>query len=235
MLLSSLFKSGRTAATKFRHHRSEAFLTDLIGGVSMNLKPNWMIMALGVALVAMMVPGAALAGGPWHHGWGQCRMGYGPWGMGPGYGWSQGPWSNLTPEQREKLDNLRQQYWKETEPFRKDIFSKRQELWRLYAQEKPDQEAVRKLEKEVFELGQKLREKAFAFNQEAGDIAPEVREPYGPGWGWHHMGPDAGYMGPGWGCHRGRYPYMGGIGMGPGWGGQMMGPYAGGPCWGWGY
>jgi Spy/CpxP family protein refolding chaperone len=142
--------------------------------------------------------------GPWYGGH---MMGYGPWGGGPGYGWAQPPASNLTPEQSQKLFQLRKKYREDTEPLREQLSTKRHELYGLYAQEKPNQEAIDKLQKETCGLWQKLQEKRFAFRKEARDIAPELQGiGHGPGWGWHHRG--------------------------PGWGGHMMGPYSGPHCWG---
>jgi hypothetical protein len=131
-------------------------------------------------------------------------MGYG-WGGGPGACWRQ-PYGNYpTSEQAQKLDQLRRKYWEETGSLREELGAKRRQLWGLYGQESPDQEAVDKLNKEVFDLEQKLREKAFTFRKEAREIAPEYQARYGPDRGWHHMG--------------------------PGWGRHMMGPYAGAHCW----
>lgn len=175
---------------------------------------KWVI-GLGAVLLVGGLVVSAVAGPGWHRGWGTHMMGpgygghmmgYGPGGGGPGYCWNRPQWKTPTPEQTQKLDALRQKYWEETRALREGLFAKRQELWHLYGQQNPDRETIDKLEKEVFDLEQKLQEKAFAFDKEATEIAPEFGAPYGPGWGRHHMGPR--------------------------WGRHMMGPYAGRPCWG---
>jgi|Deesub1362A_J573_1020465.scaffolds.fasta_scaffold00026_142 Spy/CpxP family protein refolding chaperone len=165
-------------------------------------------LVLAAVLISAAVVGGAVAAGPgWYGGWrgmGPGMMGY----AGPGWCWAQPYGAALSSEQQAKLDQLRRKYWEETQGLREQLFQKRQELWRLYGQPTPDQEAVSKLQKEVFDLRQKLWEKHWAFQKEASEIVPGFQGPYGYGfgWGWHHMG--------------------------PGWGHQMMGPYAGGPCWG---
>jgi hypothetical protein len=147
-------------------------------------------------------------------GWGQ--------GGGPGYGWK----APLSEEQANKMNELREKHWEETRQLKRNLFSKRQELWRHYSQEKPDPEVIGKLEKELFDMGSQLREKRFAFRQEARKIAPEA---WAGGWG----GPKGGrgwrghHMGGGWsGCGTGHG--WGGHGRGPGWG-HMGGGHGGCP------
>jgi Spy/CpxP family protein refolding chaperone len=127
----------------------------------------------------------------------------------------------LTPEQNEKMDDLRKKYWEETRSHRQNLFSKKQELWKLYSEEKPDRDKISKLEREIFDLQQDLREKHFVFKQEARKIVPRYRGGYGYGRCGRHMGP-------GWGGHM---MGSGGCGYhrGPAWGGQMMGPHGGCP------
>ncbi len=121
------------------------------------------------------------------------RGGYGGHMMGPGYGQGYGPgyggcWdgpqaSQLTPEQTQKLDQLRQKHWEETKGLRADLFAKHQELRGLYIQANPDSKAIEKLQKEVFSLQQKLQEKNFAFRQEMDKIAPGYYGGFGQGYG----------------------------------------------------
>jgi Spy/CpxP family protein refolding chaperone len=120
--------------------------------------------------------------------------GYGGYMMGPGYGPGYGGWygnqpSQLSPEQTKKLDQLRQKQWEETKGIRDELFKKYQELENLYAQPNPDQKAIDKLQKETFDLQQRLREKDFAFNQEANQIAPRPQGFYGYGRGMYGRGP----------------------------------------------
>jgi Spy/CpxP family protein refolding chaperone len=155
-----------------------------------------LVVALGIGL-----GGYALAqyGGYWGHmgGYGYGHM-MGP-GYGPGYG---GSWygtqpSQVSPEQAKKLDQLSQKQWEETKGIREKLFKNYQELESLYAQNNPDQKAIDKLQKESFDLQQRLREKDFAFSQEADKIAPESQGFYGYGRGMYGRGP--GWVGGGCG------------------------------------
>jgi len=135
------------------------------------------LIAVIVALT-LGVGGLALAHGP--GGSGSCGggPGYGGYMMGPGYGryGSDVPaGSNLSPEQAQKLQQLRQKQWQETQELRQQLFSKHEALRGLYTQPNPDREAIQKLEKEIFDLKQQLREKHFAFRQEARTIDPQFR------------------------------------------------------------
>jgi Spy/CpxP family protein refolding chaperone len=120
--------------------------------------------------------------------------GYGAHMMGPGYGgcWEDPQASNVSPEQAKKLEQLRQKNWEETKGLREELFSKQQELRTLYAQPNPDQKAIDKLQKETFDLTQRLREKNFAFHQEASKIAPEFHGRYGYGKGRYYADPEWG-------------------------------------------
>jgi Spy/CpxP family protein refolding chaperone len=93
-------------------------------------------------------------------------------GQGSGYGSRGLQASNLTPEQTQKLQELRQKQWEETKGLREDIFDKRQELRGLYLKSDPDTKAIEKLQEEIFSLRQKLQEKNFSFSQEKNRIAP---------------------------------------------------------------
>jgi len=118
--------------------------------------------------------------------------------MGSGYGPGNGPcWngaqaSQLSPEQTKKLDQLRQKQWEETKGIREELSKKCQDLQGLYAQSNPDQKAIDKLQKETFNLEQRLREKNFAFDQEANRIAPQPQGSYCYGRGMHSSGPGRG-------------------------------------------
>jgi Spy/CpxP family protein refolding chaperone len=108
---------------------------------------------------------------------------------GPGYGQGSGicrggaQANQLTPEQTQKIDQLRQKHWEETKGLRVDLFAKRQDLRGLYIQANPDAKAIEKLQKEVFTLQQKLQEKNFAFRQEMNKIAPGYCSGFGQGYG----------------------------------------------------
>jgi Spy/CpxP family protein refolding chaperone len=153
-----------------------------------------LVVALGIGLGGLALAHYAGYGGYGGH----MGYGYGGYMMGPGYGpgyggsWYGNQPSQLSPEQIKKLDQLRQKRWEETRGLREELFKKHQELENLYAQPNPDQKAIEKLQKEVFDLRQRLREMNFAFRQEANRIAPQSQEFYrhgrgmygrGPGWG----------------------------------------------------
>jgi Spy/CpxP family protein refolding chaperone len=127
-------------------------------------------------------------------------------GYGPGSGMCRGgvQASQLTPEQTQKINQLRQKHWEETKGLRLDLFTKRQDLRGLYIQTNPDAKAIEKLQKEVFTLQQKLQEKNFAFRQEMNKIAPGYcggfGKGYGQGRGRHGNGP--GPRGGGGSCWR---------------------------------
>jgi zinc resistance-associated protein len=165
-----------------------------------------LVAAVAIGLIALPFAVA----GPGGRGGNLGAPGYGGYMMGPGYGPNYGGYgpqtTQLTPEQTQKLDQLRQKYWEETKTLRADLFAKQQELRGLSIQANPDPKAIEKLQKEVFSLQQKLQEKNFAFRQEMDKIAPGY-------WG--------GY-GQGYGHGRGRHGY--GYGYGPG-------PQGGGYCW----
>jgi Spy/CpxP family protein refolding chaperone len=151
-----------------------------------------LVVALGIGL-----GGYALAqyGGYWGHMGG---YGYGGHMMGPGYGLGYGSSrygaqpSQVSPEQAKKLDQLSQKQWEETRDIREKLFKNYQELESLYAQNNPDQKAIDKLQKETFDLQQRLREKDFAFDQEANRIAPQSQGFYGYGRGMYGSGPGYG-------------------------------------------
>ena len=100
--------------------------------------------------------------------------------------------SQLSPEQTKKLDQLRQKQWEETKGIREELSKKYQELESLSAQATPDQKAIGKLQKETFDLEQRLRDKDFTFDQEANRIAPQSRGSYGCGRGMRGRDPGRG-------------------------------------------
>jgi len=117
-----------------------------------------------------------------------------------------GKWSTLTPEQKTKLQELRQKFDEETAQLRGSILTKRLELRSLWANPKAESKAIMDKEKESRELQNQMRDKMVQLRLEARKIlSPEQLTEFGPGFGMgrdHMMGP-----GHGKGC-RGR-----GIGM----------------------
>jgi len=155
-----------------------------------------LVVVLGIGLGGLAF---AHYGGHGYHGEGyygghMMGPGYGSHMRGPGYGgcWEGPQARQLSPEQAKKIEELRQKKWEETKGLREELFSKQQELRTLYAQPNPDQKAIDKLQKETFDLRQQLREKNFAFKQEARKIAPEFHGRYDYGKGRYHTGPERG-------------------------------------------
>ena len=161
------------------------------------------VAVLAVALLA--VAGVAMA-----QGWGRgSEMGYGPgMGHGPGYGHGMG-WGaglNLTPEQNQKMQALRESFFKETLPLRNEMGIKQLELRTLWAQTNPDQDKILAKQKEVNALREKLQEKSTLHRLEMRKVlTPEQQAQiatYGPGFGRGH-GMKGGMMGGGSGPGRG--------------------------------
>ena len=103
-------------------------------------------MIVGLMVVALL----ATAGLAMAQGWGR-GMGYGPGpgagygpGAGPGYGpqGSWGPGLNLTAEQNQKIQAMREGHFKETLPLRNEMQIKKLELSTLWAQTNPDQDKI---------------------------------------------------------------------------------------------
>jgi Spy/CpxP family protein refolding chaperone len=149
-----------------------------------------------IALVA--TSGLAMA-----QGWGRGE------GMGPGHGPGFGPggWAaalNLSPEQNQKMQELRESHFKETIPLRNEIMSKRLGLRTLWAQTSPDQEKILAKQREVNALMGQLQEKATKHRLEMRQVlTPEQQAKLGTFRGRHGgFGPGSGMRG-GFGHGRG--------------------------------
>jgi Spy/CpxP family protein refolding chaperone len=113
----------------------------------------------------------------------------GPGEGGPGEGHSaHGPnLLNLTPEQKTKLQTLRENFRKETVFLRNDINVKRLELKTLWTVPTPDKDKILAKQKELNDLKTQLQMKAIDFRLEARsylspDQAAQVGM-WGPGMG----------------------------------------------------
>ena len=150
-------------------------------------------MIVAILVVALL----ATAGVAMAQGWGR-GMGYGPGpGLdrsrtGPGYGprGAWGPGLNLTAEQNQKMQALRESFFKETLPLRNEMQIKQLELRTLWAQTNPDQEKILAKQKEINTLRAQLQEKATKNRLEMRKIlTPEQQAQmgaYGPGFGTGH-------------------------------------------------
>lgn len=156
-------------------------------------------LALGLGLVGLLAVFAFPAFG-WGPGWG--HMYYG--GGGPGYCWQNyggaygpGSYGNLSPDQAQKLDQLRQSFYSDTANLRNELWSKTAELNSLLNAPNPDEQQVQTLQKQINDLRAQLSDKRNNFELQARKISPEAGYAfgYGPGYG-PRMGRGYGY-GPG--------------------------------------
>ena len=166
-------------------------------------------MIVGLMVVALL----ATAGMAMAQGWGR-GMGYGPGpgagygpGAGPGYGpqGSWGPGLSLTAEQNQKIQAMRESFFKETLPLRNEKQTKQLELRTLWAQTNPDQDKILAKQKEINALRAQLQEKGTRHRLEMRKVlTPEQQAQigaFGPGFG-PGAGPGMGMRG-GFGPGRG--------------------------------
>jgi len=115
---------------------------------------------------------------------------------------------NLTPEQKQKIDALKDAAMKQSEPLRKEMQSKMAEMKGLWMVDKPDKEAIGRKQAEMDSTRQKLRAIWTDFHLQMHDVlTPEQRAKWA-----EHFG---GMMGKGQGMHNGMHGGMGeGMGMG---------------------
>jgi len=112
-----------------------------------------------LVIVLLAASGLAMA-----QGWGR-GPGMGP-GMGPGPcvpGYGPGTWGpglNLSGEQTQKMQALRESFFKETIPLRNELMAKQLELRTLWAEANPDQEKILAKQRELHALRAQLQEKA---------------------------------------------------------------------------
>jgi Spy/CpxP family protein refolding chaperone len=165
-------------------------------------------MFVAILVVTLLTTsGLALAQG-WGRGPG-AGPGYGPGPHGPGSKDVWGAGLNLTPEQNQKMQAMREAFFKETLPVRNEMQVKQLELRTLWAQTNPDEAQIIAKQKGVNALKAQLQEKGTKFRLEMRKIlTPEQQaqmSAYGPGFG---RGQDM----------RGGYGHGPGSGMGMGMG-----------------
>jgi Spy/CpxP family protein refolding chaperone len=107
-------------------------------------------------------------------------------GRGPGYGPCargdfQGPAGmNMTAEQTAKIKEMRETQWKEMKPLRDEMFTKRDELRKLWLEPNPDQGKITAAQKEMRLLRDQMQDRMTAYRLEAVKIlTPEQREKIG--------------------------------------------------------
>lgn len=175
------------------------------------MKKTIIVAIVTAALLA--TSGLALAQG-WGRGTGMgsgpCMTGVAP--MGPG---AWGPGANLSAEQIQKMQTLRESFFKETVPLRNEFMTKQLELRTLWVQTNPDQEKILAKQKEINALKAQLQEKATKHRLDVMQVlTPEQRAQFQAFRGGFGYCP-----GPGYGMRGGFGPGRGmGMGMGMGYG-----------------
>lgn len=154
------------------------------------------IVGFGAILALALVATVALAWGP---------PGFGPW-FGRGFGgptFGVPPIPDLTPEQSERIQALRDRFLEEIELLQQALYTKGTELRTLWSSPDPDAAAVTAKQKEILDVQSKFQEKATTLGLEIRKVltAEQLAElpAFGPGPGF---GPGMGFgrpmMGP-WG------------------------------------
>jgi Spy/CpxP family protein refolding chaperone len=107
-------------------------------------------------------------------------------GRGPGYGpCSRGDFQrpaglNLTAEQSAKIKEMREAQWKEMKPLQEQMFTKRDELRKLWLEPNPDQGKITAAQKEMRLLRDQMQDRMTAYRLEAVKVlTPEQREKIG--------------------------------------------------------
>ncbi len=118
---------------------------------------------------------------------------------------------DLSKDQRDELQTLRQQFIDETYKFRSAKLQKQQEIRMLMQTSDPDKDELSKLSEEIADLQKQIRDKQIDFKLSAKKIAPELGSRgagFGKGCGrWSGNGGQKGFhRGQGqWGNQGGRY------------------------------
>lgn len=151
------------------------------------------IVALGAAPIAFAHGGGGYGYGGHMMGPGMMGSGYGPNMMGPGYGHHRGWWGDnddygITREQAEKLETLRDSFYRGTRNLRDEIYDRQWDLRRELSKETPDRGRLHTLQQEISKLTAELDQKGLEYRLQAKKIAPEAGDnfaggSYGPGSG----------------------------------------------------
>jgi len=139
---------------------------------------------------------AAVATSAFAFGWGR-GPGYGPCGRGD-FGGPAG--LNLAPEQTAKFKEMREAQWKEMKPLRELMFTKRDEIRKLWLAPSPSQEKIAAAQKEMRSLRDQIQDKTTAFRLDAlKTLTPEQQDKIRSSFSERGFGPGRG-MGPGGGA-----------------------------------
>lgn len=124
------------------------------------------------------------------YGWGMMGggygHGYGMMGQGRGYGRHMGDYGygDLSKEQAERLEQARDNFFKNTRQLRNDIRDKQVALDEELAKSTPDTAKAGKLQKALSELQSDYSQKALAYELETREILPEGDRGRGFGQGY---------------------------------------------------
>ena len=131
-------------------------------------------MKKSIIIISSLLMIALLAGNVFAWGQGKGRgMGSGSNQDCPRYG-GQGAWNDLSQDQRDALNTLRQEFIDETYELRSAKFAKRQEMRMLMQTSEPDRAKLGKLSQEITDLQKQVRDKRIDFQLAAKKIAPEL-------------------------------------------------------------
>lgn len=87
---------------------------------------------------------------------------------------------NLTPDQKQKIDAMKEAAMKQTEPLRKEMQTKMAEMRGLWLADKPDKEAIVRKQAEMDSTRQKMRAIWTDFHLQMHDVlTPEQRAKWG--------------------------------------------------------
>jgi Spy/CpxP family protein refolding chaperone len=140
---------------------------------------------------------AAVATSAFAFGWGR-GPGYGPCGRGD-FGGPAG--LNLASEQTAKFKEMREAQWNEMKPLREQMFTKRDEIRKLWLEPNPNQEKIAAAQKEIRSLRDQIQDKTTAYRLDAlKTLTPEQQDKLRSSFSERGFGPGRGMMGPGrWG------------------------------------
>lgn len=126
-------------------------------------------------------PGWKRGGGPGQGSWDCPRDGSG-WkrGGGPGHGYGM---QNLSPEDIEKMNQLRKAFFEKTETLRSDLRSKKLELRSELAKETPDPAIAKNLQQELSDLEARMDQARLEHQLEMRKVNPNAGSGYKMGYG----------------------------------------------------
>ena len=160
----------------------------------MNSMKRWymvgLLVVLFIALTTTVFAFGQRGGGMGHGGSGGPGLCSG--GQGGLYGFAAN--LNLTKEQAEKMWQIKEKFHNDTQSMRYELFQKKFELRKLYADPNTDETTILSKQKEISTLQQKLQDKMAQLRLEQRKIlTPEQMKklnelPAGRGFGPHRMG-----------------------------------------------